>query len=274
MSGALALLVPLGSAALLYGGGFRRLAQGPGKQSVARAEHAASFTAALIVILAALLPPIEDWADASFAAHMGQHLLLIVVAAPLLALGRAPIVMLTGLQLQVRRVLAYMGARSGWNACARTLACPVPAWTLFTGVFLFWHLPAAFGWARRHEVVHIGEHLSLLVSAWIFWSMALVPARHRLSRGGAALFVVAAAIVLDLPSAVMIFSPRALYAAAQTPELPWGLTALQDQELAGLLMWVPGSLVFYSIAIWLFAQWLAPTNPTKRYTHDSVRFNR
>lgn len=274
MSGQVAILAPLGIAALLYAFGFRRLAAGPGKETVARTAQAASFAAALIVILAALVSPLDDWADASFAAHMGQHLLLIVVAAPLLALSRAPIVMLSAFDVQGRRGLAVAGARSGWNACARALARPVPAWAVFVGVFLFWHMPAAFSWARRHEAVHIGEHLTLLLSAWLFWSVALVPARHHLSRGAAALFVVAAAIALDLPSAVMIFSPRPLYTWARAPALPWGLTALQDQELAGLLMWVPGSLVFYSIAIWLFAQWLAPSNPTRLYANDSVRIIR
>lgn len=271
MSGDLAIFLPLGTAALLYAHGFRRLRVGPGSLVVARTGQGVAFAAALIVILTALVAPLDDWAEASFAAHMGQHLLLIVVAAPLLALSRAPIVMLSALDVRARRAVAFFATRSGWNACARALARPLSAWSIFTGVFLFWHLPAAFRWAQQHEAAHVAEHLTLLGSAWMFWSVALAPARHRLGRGGAALFVVTAAMVLDLPSAVMIFSPRALYLSAHASTLPWGLTALEDQALAGLLMWVPGSLVFYLIALWLFAQWLTPANKAQLRAHDMVR---
>jgi len=263
MSGKLAILLPLAVAALLYAHGFRRLRMGRDERVLARSGRAAAGTAALIVILAALVSPLDAWGDASFAAHMGQHLLLIVVAAPLLAISRAPIVMLSALGRSARRTLARLGARSGWNACARALARPVPAWALFTGTFLFWHLPAAFSWAEQHEAAHILEHATLLFAAWAFWSVALRGARNHLSGGGAALFVVTAAVVLDLPSAVMIFSPRALYTSLQGTALPWSLTALQDQEVAGLFMWVPGSFVFYSIALWLFAQWLSPAKRTQ-----------
>jgi cytochrome c oxidase assembly factor CtaG len=268
MSGALAILLPLGLAVLCYARGFRRLAAGAGSFALGGRGRAIAFAAALVVILAALLGPLDDWADASFAAHMGQHLLLIVVAAPLLAVSRTPIVMLSGLDMRTRRALAFFATRSGWNACVRAVTRPLSAWAIFTGIFLLWHLPAAFHWAQRHEAAHIAEHLTLLGSSWVFWSVALVPVRHHLGRGGSALFVVTAAMVLDLPSAVMIFSPRALYLSSQALALPWGITALEDQEVAGLLMWVPGSLVFYSIAIWLFAQWLAPANKTQILARD------
>ena len=264
MSGDLAIFLPLGTAALLYAHGFRRLRVGPGSLVVARTGQGVAFAAALIVILTALVAPLDDWAEASFAAHMGQHLLLIVVAAPLLALSRAP-------DVRARRAVAFFATRSGWNACARALARPLSAWSIFTGVFLFWHLPAAFRWAQQHEAAHVAEHLTLLGSAWTDQAGVDERGADRLGRGGAALFVVTAAMVLDLPSAVMIFSPRALYLSAHASTLPWGLTALEDQALAGLLMWVPGSLVFYLIALWLFAQWLTPANKAQLRAHDMVR---
>jgi len=268
MSGELAILLPLAVAVLCYARGFRRLAAGACNFALGGPGRAIAFAAAVGVILAALVGPLDAWADASFAAHMGQHLLLIVVAAPLLALSRAPVVILSGLDMRTRRALAFFATHSGWNACVHAIARPLSAWTIFTGIFLFWHLPSAFRWAQRHEAAHIAEHLTLLGSAWVFWSVALMPVHHRLGRGGTALFVVTAAMVLDLPSAVMIFSPRALYLSSQALQLPWRLSALEDQEVAGLLMWVPGSLVFYSIAIWLFAQWLTPANKTTLLARD------
>jgi putative membrane protein len=271
VSGKFAIVVPLAVTALLYARGHRQLARRGGAERLARPGPSIACVAALGIILVALVSRLDEWGDVSFAAHMGQHLLIIVGAAPLLAVSRAPVVMLCALGMRARRALTWFAARSGWNACLHALARPAPAWTLFTGTFLFWHLPAAFNWAQRHESVHIIEHLTLLLAAWAFWSAVLVSARSHLSRGAAALFVVTAAVVLDLPSAVMIFSPRVYYASIGGHALPWHLSALQEQQVAGLLMWVPGSLVFYSIAIWLFAQWLARANRTELQAHATAQ---
>jgi putative membrane protein len=266
-----AVVAAIGAAAVLYAIGAKKIAGRHAAQSLIGARRRAAFAVGLTIILATLASSYDALADQSFAAHMSQHLLLVLAAAPLLAVSRVPIVLLAAFGQPLRRAFATLWARSGAESVVRRLSHPAAAWVTFTGVFLFWHLPAAFRWAQAHEAAHMLEHLSLLSSAWLFWSVALTPTRHRLSRAGAAFSVVTACTVLDLPSVVMIFAPRALYTSSGVQVLGWQLSALQDQQLAGLLMWVPGSLVFFSLTTWLFAQWMSGRDSRESNAHRASR---
>lgn len=176
----------------------------------------------LALVGVALLWPM---AQLLFAAHMAQHLLLVVVAAPLLVLG--------GLKVRAR---------------------PVLAWTVFVAIFLFWHWPGAFRWAARHPAAELLELGSILTSAWYFWSFIFETS----PRGDAAraLMLMTAAVITDLPGVVMLFAPRAICTMPNEDAARFGFSALTDQQLAGLLMWVPANLVFFAIATFLFARWI------------------
>jgi putative membrane protein len=180
----------------------------------------------LFAIAAAMLPPLSRIAESLFAAHMVQHLLLIAVAAPLLVAG--------GLSFSIR---------------------PVWTWILFVGIFLFWHWPAAFQWAAHRPVTEFLELTSIFFSAFLFWSTAL--ADTALSYGGRALLVMTAAVVTDLPGVVMLFAPSPFAQMPHENATAFGLSPLSDQQIAGLLMWVPANLVFFGIATFLFARWMA-----------------
>lgn len=194
-----------------------------------------------IAVAAAILPPLADVSEQLFAAHMMQHLLIIVVATPLLVLSRA-----------------FEGLHR--FALFRRLTQPVWAWTIFVGVFLLWHWPAAFQWSARNEATILLEHASILLGAFLFWSVALSSRGQQwLSYGARALFVMTAAVATDLPGVIMVFAPRAICTMPGENAVRWGLTPLQDQQIAGLLMWVPANLVFFSIATWLFALWISDT---------------
>ncbi len=160
-----------------------------------------------------------------FSAHMVQHLLLIAIAAPLLVLA--------GFETRVP---------------------PFWGWTLFVAIFLFWHWPAAFQWAARNPWTEIFELASILAAAICFWDGVL--GENRLNDGARALMVMTAAILTDLPGVVMLFSPRAICVMPGENAARFGLTPLQDQQIAGLLMWVPANLVFFGIALFLFARWI------------------
>jgi putative membrane protein len=160
-----------------------------------------------------------------FSAHMTQHLLLIALAAPLLVLG--------GVEWRLP---------------------PIAAWILFVGVFLFWHWPAAFQWAAHNTASEILEMASILAAATAFWTAIL--GTGVLNDGARALMVMAAAVVTDLPGVIMLFAPRAICVMPGEDAARFGLTPLQDQQVAGLLMWVPANLVFFGIATFLFARWI------------------
>ena len=160
-----------------------------------------------------------------FSAHMTQHLLLIAVAAPLLVLG--------GISPRVS---------------------PVAGWVAFVFIFLFWHWPAAFRWAAVDPFRTLLELASVLLAATAFWSAVL--GDSPLGDGARALMVMTAAVVTDLPGVIMLFAPRVVCAMPAGDPARFGLTPLADQQLAGLMMWVPANLVFFAIATWLFARWI------------------
>jgi len=194
---------------------------------------------ALLAIALVLLPPLYDDADLLFSAHMMQHLLLIAAAAPLLAAG---------------------GALDGFaqTSFGRKFSEPPTAWLLFVGIFLFWHWPVAFRWAAQAEWSRLLELASILGSASVFWTTALSADNPgRLGGGARALFVMTAAVVTDLPGVIMLFAPRAICTMPHENAPAFGVTPLEDQQIAGLLMWVPANLVFFAIATWLFALWIS-----------------
>lgn len=160
-----------------------------------------------------------------FAAHMTQHLLLVAVAAPLLVLG--------GVELRLP---------------------PWAGWSAFVAVFLFWHWPAAFRWAALRPETAMLELASILLAALCFWDGVLNPGRLR--EGARALLVMTAAVLTDLPGVIMLFAPTAICTMPREDAARFGLTPLTDQQVAGLLMWVPANLVFFAIATFLFARWI------------------
>lgn len=188
----------------------------------------AAGTGALLSLLAVGL--LQSWASQLFAAHMAQHLLLIAIAAPLFVLA--------GFGIAVR---------------------PAVGWTAFVTVFLLWHWPAAFQWAARHPLTELLELASILIAAILFWTVILKP--NRLSDAARALLVMTAAILTDLPGVVMLFASHAICVMPLENAGHFGLTPLEDQQVAGLLMWVPANLVFFGIAMFLFARWIGAWPP-------------
>lgn len=207
-----------------------------------------AFAVGLGGIALVLSPPISVAAERLFAFHMVQHLLLIALAAPLLVVSRV------------------FGKLQG-NAFIDAISRPVTAWIAFVGIFLFWHWPAAFQWAAEREASRLLEHASILIGALLFWSVALSSKGQKwLSYGARALYVMTAAVATDLPGVIMVFSPRAICSMPGENAAAWGLTPLQDQQIAGMLMWVPANLVFFGIATWLFALWISDVEYTSQVT--------
>ncbi len=201
-----------------------------------------AFAGGLVTCAAVLSPPLSGVAERLFSFHMMQHLLLIAVAAPLLACAG------TGRLTRLRFL--------------RELTRPATAWTVFVAVFLYWHCSFAMRWAAAHEGSRWLEFVTILTGAWLFWRMALQPdSAQTASAGARALAVITAAIATDLPGVIMIFSPQAYCAMPHEDAGHWGLTVLEDQQIGGLMMWVPANLIFFGIAIRLLARWLSEDTP-------------
>ena len=157
---------------------------------------------------------------------MLQHLMLMLVVAPVLVWVRPP---------------------------RRMICPPAAAWALFCGVILVWHIPAVYRWTMGGGLRQVLMQFCFLGAALAFWSVVLVPERRRqLGPPGMALYVLAAALVTGLPGALIAFARHPLYVAAPLCATPAYVRVLADQQLAGLIMWIPMDLVLFSVALALF----------------------
>jgi putative membrane protein len=240
------MLIGLAVTTGLYGLGLARLWQRAGVGSGVRPWRVASFLGAILAVLIALSSPLDNLAARMFAAHMVQHLLLILVVAPLLVLALVPVVLLWALPLPARRSLAPRG-RLPHRARAplRSLTSPVAVFLIYTLALWTWHLPGPYQGALASPATHALEHLTFLAAASLFWWTLLQPqGRRRLPLALTALYLFAASLQGSALGVLITFSPVPWYPAYAAGPRVWGFSPLQDQQLAGLLMWMPVGSIF------------------------------
>jgi putative membrane protein len=215
----------------------------------------AAFLSAILIVGLALLSPFDAFSDTLFSVHMLQHLLLILGAAPLLAVSDAHLVILRAFPLAGRRALGRtVAAIPGIRYAAHKEAAAWIAAASFVGTMWFWHIPAAYGWALDNELVHVFEHITLLVTATLFWRVIITSGDRRLSPGMAVVIVSLVGIQGALLSALIMFAPHPLYGAyANNP--------LDDQVLAGVLMCIPASFIYLGSTIWALWRMLGNNRP-------------
>jgi cytochrome c oxidase assembly factor CtaG len=234
---------------------FRRHAGGNRGPSMIRVV---AMAAGLLVIELALASRLDDLADHLLSAHMTQHLLLMLIAAPLLVSARPLPYLVWGLPTPLRRILARLWNPMGLSGFCRVIRAPALCWIGFCATVILWHIPALYRWAIRDEFRHALMHMSFLGAALLFWSVVIVPThRQRLNYASAGLYVFSAALLTGLPGALITFARRPLYIEAPYGSLPFGLTALTDQQLAGLIMWIPMDLILFGAALALFGAGLS-----------------
>lgn len=221
----------------------------------------ASFAAGLVVIVLALESPLDGYADQLFWAHMAQHVLLLTVAPPLILLGRPWPRMWRALPLHSRTRIGRKLARARWAAPVRALARPVPAWLLFNGTIIAWHIPAAYQATLVNGLVHDLEHAMFFFTGLLFWARVIDPGplRPRLVWPARIAFVVGAMIVGWILAITLVLVTRAIYPHyALLAHRPGGISALTDQQIAAGIMWVPGSIAYGITFIIGLYRWLEP----------------
>jgi putative membrane protein len=250
-----AVLAGLIAAAVGYAAGLRRLwGAGPGAPA---AGQAACFAAGLATVALALVSPLDNLAHLLFAAHMAQHMLLVMVAAPLLVLGAPGLPLAVALAPGWRRRLGRLRHRPAWTAARDLLTRPLVAWGVHVGTLWAWHLPGPYQAALASDAVHAAEHASFLGTAVLFWWVVLSrPGRRRLAPGFAVLYLFAAALQGSALGALLTLAPAPLYPLQAAAAPGWAPAPLADQQLAGLVMWVPADLVYLGAAGTLFMGWL------------------
>ena len=220
-----------------------------------------AFAAGLATIVIALESPIDGYADQLFWVHMFQHVLLLTVAPPLILLGRPWPRMWRALPLQSRATIGRTLARARWTAPLRALARPWPAWLLFNVGFVGWHIPGAYDLTLRSQTIHDVEHAMFFFTGLLFWARVIDPGplRPRLIWPTRIAYVISAMVVGWVLAITLVLVPEPIYSHyALLAHRPGGISALTDQQLAGGMMWVPGSLS-YTIAMMIGVyRWLEP----------------
>jgi cytochrome c oxidase assembly factor CtaG len=243
--------------------GVQRLwqASSPGR-GVNRGE-VACFIAGWLVLAAALMPPVHTLGEVLFSVHMVEHELLMAAAAPLLVLGRPLITFLWALPQSARRDLGSLSRAGPVHGVWFFATSALVAWTVHALALWIWHLPALFEAALASEAVHSLQHVSFLGAALLYWTSLLRPRRDAESRGAAVISLFATTLHSSILGALLTLGTVAWY-PLYGDRSAWGLTALEDQQLAGLVMWVPGGLVYMGAALALAAMWLRESETRAR----------
>ena len=246
----------LAASGWLYARGVRRLWRESGRGRGIRRWEAAAYACGWAALFVALVSPLHPWGEVLFAAHMTQHELLMVAAAPLVVLGRPVVAFLWAVPTDYARVLGD-AAKAGWFRRAwRTLTNPLAAWALHAAALWAWHVPAMFQATLRSDAAHTLQHVSFLGSALLFWWALVHGPRGLMGYGAAVLYLFTTSVHSGVLGAFLTFTGRVLYPAYAPTTGAWGLTPLEDQQLGGLIMWVPAGLVYVAAGLALLAGWM------------------
>lgn len=206
-----------------------------------------------LVLVAALISPLHYLGEHLFTFHMIEHELVMAVSAPLLVMARPIAVLLWGLPWSVRQ-LVHKALKTALVARTWTIVSAATTATVLHGVAIWaWHAPVLFDATVTNIPLHRLQHLSFFLTAVVFW-WAII---WRSDRGVAAWHLFLTMLHTSLLGALIALSPGVAY-VSQTRGAPgWGLTPLEDQQLAGLVMWVPGGIIYAGVALFMLALWIA-----------------
>ncbi|MEX2644082.1 MAG: cytochrome c oxidase assembly protein [Acetobacterales bacterium] len=262
-------VTPLVLSAGLYGAGLVRLRARSRSGAVEHGVRAALFALGWLVTAVALVSPVDPIGGELFSMHMMQHELLMLIAAPALVLSRPGGVFAWGLPWTGRRALGPLtgGLRTAWRMATR----PLPAWAWHFAVLWGWHVPWLFEAGLHSDLMHALQHLCFVLVALVFWRSVF---RADAGVGAAVFSLFTTAIHATILGAMLTLAPSVWYPTYLVAAPRWGLTPLEDQQLGGLIMWVPGGIVYVVAGLAILALALNRGEPSSRRgpgTADLVR---
>jgi cytochrome c oxidase assembly factor CtaG len=240
----------------VYARGAAALWRRAGKGEGVRVWEVTAFGLGLLSLTIALLSPLAWLSELLFSAHMTQHEMLMLVSAPLLVFSRPLFVMMWGFSRTSRERLGRWTKRREVSNSWRALTAPASVFFLHAAALWIWHLPSLYEAALGHDGIHALQHLSFLITAALFW-WGMVHGRYgRIGYGAAVLYVFLTAIHSSVLGALLTVAPSVWYPSYATSGIQWNVDALVDQQLAGLVMWVPSGVIFIVFGLAMMAAWL------------------
>ena len=223
-----------------------RAASSGGEVHVLRRGQQIAFFSGLAVIFFSLNGPLHDLSDTDlFSAHMVQHLLLSLAVPPLLLVGTPG------------WMLRPFLANNRIARVARAITRPTRCFIIFNVIIAAWHLPPLYNTAMAHHPVHIVQHLTFMVGSVLMWwpFLSPLPELPRLSYPGQMLYCFLMVIPMSIVSIYIAMADHVLYPAYSIAPRVWDITPMSDQQIGGLIMWIPGGLLFYVVMTFVFFKW-------------------
>jgi putative membrane protein len=249
----IALLIVSG---FMYARGLTRLWHAAGTGRGVRRRDAWAFVTGWLLLALGLLSPLHALGEVLFSAHMAQHELLMTVAAPLLVLGKPLIPFVWSLSPHWRRAT---GRWANTRAIARpwnVLTHPVAAFLIHGAAIWIWHVPSLYDAAVESEVMHAMQHATFFLTALLFWWVVFHPSPARGGTPASIGILFGTVLHTGALGAALTLMTRLVYSAYATTTAPWGLLPMDDQQLGGLIMWVPGGLAYIIAALALVVRML------------------
>ena len=257
----LAVVVPLLLGAAVYATGVARLWRKAGVGRGASWLQVGCFATGWLLMAAALVSPLHQLSLELFWVHMVEHEVVMAAAAPLLVLARPLGPMLWAFPVHWRRSVAVVAQTvafvSGWDWWSR----PLVATALHAVAIWAWHIPFLYEAALLYEPMHWLQHLSFLVTALFFWWAMLEGRRD----GAAVADLFLTAMHTGFLGVLLTVAPRAMYPLQSTLSSRWGLDPLTDQQLAGLIMWVPAGTVYVGAGLAIAWRWISRSGQTANW---------
>jgi putative membrane protein len=251
------VVLPLALSATLYTIGTTRLWRHAGHGRGVRLWQAFCFAGGWLLLFGALVAPLHWLGERLFAAHMIEHEILMAVAAPLIAVSRPAGAMLWGLPARWRSRVGGIGQTSVFAAAWRRLTDP-PIATAIHGIALWsWHAPPLYNAALANDFVHWLQHVSFLATALLFWWALLRGRERERGYGSAAFYLFLTSLHSGFLGVLITFARQPIYPLQSEAASDWGLAPLDDQQLAGLIMWIPAGMVYAIAALVLAGVWIA-----------------
>jgi putative membrane protein len=220
------------------------------------------FLLGVVILFAATVSPLDTLSGYLLSMHMVQHLLMTLIVPPLLLVGTPGWLLRPLLRLPLGRLIG------------RALTHPVVAFLLFNAVFSVWHVPALYDLALRNDTIHIVEHILFLGTAMLAWWPVFSPLDElpRLPEPVQLLYLFFQSLPPTILGAVITFADQPLYPAYVNAPRLWGLSVLLDQHIGGLIMWIPGALVYFVVLTGVFFRWL--NRDEYQRSHDAQHVTR
>ena len=235
----------------------------PDGEAPASGMQQVAFVGGTVLLFLSLNGPLHDLSDNFlFSAHMVQHLVITLIVPPLWLLGLP--------SWSLRRVLR----RPAVLATARALTGPIVAFAVYNVVFIGWHFPALYNWALENHNAHILQHMLFIGAATLMWWPVVdpVPELERIQTPVRLLYMAALGIPMSIVSAIITFAEHAMYPWYEAaPRVFESLSATDDQQLGGVIMWVPGMLVFWIALTIVFFRWSSRENRVDEMEQSLLR---